>query len=96
MKWVKPFACYDGGIYPKHEGIYVAPICSKVNQQHDHQLTLYNPRPYHHRRKTLTFGFILDRDASKQIRRCTGSGAPARNILIIETHIDFKWRMWCN
>ena len=33
-------------------------------------------------RKTLTFGFILDRDASKQIRPGTGSGAPAQNILI--------------
>ena len=32
-----------------------------------------NPRPYYHRRKTLTFGFILDHDASKQIRPCTES-----------------------
>ena len=48
--------------------------------------------------KTLTFCFILDRDASKQIRPCTGtgSGAPARNILIIETQIDFEWQLWCN
>ena len=38
--------------------------------------------PYHHRRKTLTFGFILNRDASKQIRPCTGSHAPAPNIFI--------------
>ena len=32
------------------------------------------------KRKTLTFGLILDRDASKQIRLYTGSGAPAQNI----------------
>ena len=31
---------------------------------------------------TMTFGFILDRDESKQIRPCTGSGAPAQNILM--------------
>ena len=52
-----------------------------------------NLRTYHHRRKTLTFGFILDCDASKQIRPCTGSGTPARNILIIGTQSDFKWQM---
>ena len=55
-----------------------------------------NLRPYHHKRKTLTFDFILDCNTSKQIRPCTGSGAPARNILIVETQIDFKWQMWCN
>ena len=55
-----------------------------------------NLRPYRQRRETFTFGFILDRDASKQIRPCIGSGAPARNILIIETQIGFKWQMWCN
>ena len=38
------FACYDGGIYLKNEGIYVAPVCSEVNQQHDHQLTRYKPK----------------------------------------------------
>ena len=55
------------------------------------QLTQYKPNwPYQHRRKTLTFDFILDRDASKQIRPCTGSGAPALNILIIETQIDLN------
>ena len=32
----------------------------------------------------------------KQIRPFTGSGALARNILIIETQINFKWQMWCN
>ena len=41
-------------------------------------------KPYHHRRKTLTFGFIFDHDASKQVRPCAGSSAPARNISIIE------------
>ena len=30
-KWVRPFASYEG-IYPKHSGIYLAAICSKVNQ----------------------------------------------------------------
>ena len=94
MKWVGPSASYDRGIYRKHEEIYVAHICAKVNQQHDqHGINL---TPYHHRRKTLAFGFILDRNASKQIRPCTGSGTPARNILIIETQIDFKWQIWCN
>ena len=44
LKWARPFACYDGGIYPKHERIYVAPIYLKVNQQHDHQLTPYEPK----------------------------------------------------
>ena len=44
LKWVKPFVCYDRGIYPKHEGIYVAPICSKVDQQHDNQLTWYKAK----------------------------------------------------
>ena len=37
-------ACYERGIYPKHERMYVASICSKVNQQHDHQLTRYKPK----------------------------------------------------
>ena len=46
MKWVRPFACYEGDIYPKHEGIYVAPICSKINQQHDYQLTRYKPKTF--------------------------------------------------
>ena len=100
LKWFRPFVCYEEGIYPKHEGIYVVSIRSKVNQQHDHPLTRYKPKKKNldifHRRKTLTFGFILDRDASKQIRPCPGSHAPARNILIIETQTDFKWQMWCH
>ena len=41
-----------------------------------------NLRTYYHKRKTLTFGFILDCDAGNQIRPCTGSGAPAGNILM--------------
>ena len=59
FKVIRPFACYDGGIYPKHEGIYVAPICSNVNQQHDHQLTRYKPKTLSSQMKNLDIWFYL-------------------------------------
>ena len=55
-------------------------------------LTPKTPKTLSSQKKNLALaiGFILDRDASKQIRPCTGSGAPAQNILTIETQTDFK------
>ena len=63
---------------------------SNVTFQSESSGIIIEEKPWH-----LVLSWI-DRDASKQIRECTRSGAPARNILIIEIQIDFKWQMWCN
>ena len=62
IAWYACEASYEG-IYPKQGGIYLAPICWKVNQLHTWSPvnTVYQ-----------LFGFILDRDASKQTRGLRG------------------------